>query len=320
MNEKISAYNNSIDFFKGTLIISVFLGHLIIGNINDTFVRYFIYSFHMPLFIGISGYLFNYNSLNESPKNFIKKLFRKIIVPYISAIAFYCSFISYKFILDCNISLFIINFFKNVIYSYYHLWYIQGYLSYIIITYFVLKLDLNMKKIIILSFGFSLIIYYLYFIADVTNIILKIFLRNFQLYFFIFFIIGYFLKEKKIDIKLNNRNWIIVISLFILNSILGFYIKNQYIVGLFFYLSNIFSVIFMLKICKEYSNFKINSINFMGSHSLYFYLWHILPIIILKSRILNENIYSYYILGIISFYGLYILLKKIFLKRGIKNV
>ena len=74
MNEKISAYNNSIDFFKGTLIISVFLGHLIIGNINDTFVRYFIYSFHMPLFIGISGYLFNYDFLKNSPKGFYKKI------------------------------------------------------------------------------------------------------------------------------------------------------------------------------------------------------------------------------------------------------
>lgn len=236
-------------------------------------------------------------------------------LPYISAVVFYYSFINYKFILDYDIYSFIINFLKNVIYSYYHLWYIQGYLSYIIITYFILKLNLNMKKIIILSFVFSLIIYYLYFIADANNVILKIFLRNFQLYFFIFFILGHFIKEKKININLNNKNWIIFIVLFILNSILGFYIKNQYIVGLFFYFSNVFSTIFILKICEKYSNFKINSINFMGCHSLYFYLWHILPIIILKSRILNKNIYLYYTLGIISFYGLYIILKKIFSEK-----
>lgn len=149
-----------------------------------------------------------------------------------------------------------------------------------------------------------------------NNVVINIFLNNFRLYNLVFFIIGCYIKEKKIDIKLNNRNWIIIIVLFILNSILGFYIKNQYIVGLFFYLSNVFSVIFILKICEEYSNFKINSINFMGNHSLYFYLWHILPIVILRSRILNKNIYLYYILGIISFYVLYIILKKIFLKKG----
>lgn len=177
-----------------------------------------------------------------------------------------------------------------------------------------------MNKIIILSFVFSLFIYYLYFMTERDNIVINIFLNNFRLYNLSFFMIGYYIKEKKININLNNKNWIIFIGLFILNSILGFYIKNQYIVGLFFYLSNVFSVIFILKICEEYSNFKINSINFMGKHSLYFYLWHILPIITLKSRILNENIYLYYILGIISFYGLYIILKKIFFKRGIKNV
>lgn len=320
MREKISAYNNSIDFFKGTLIISVFLGHLIIGNINDTFIRYFIYSFHMPLFIGISGYLFNFEFLNNFPKKSLKKVLKKIIVPYILANIIYSGLINIKFLLESDIYLFVVNFFKNIIYSYYHLWYIQGYISYIIISYFLLKLNLKINKTIILSFIFSLFIYYLYFITERNNVVVSIFLNNFRLYNLNFFIIGYYIKEKKIDIKLNNRNWIIIIGLFILNSILGFYIKNQYIVGLFFYLSNVFSIIFLLKLCEKYSNFKVNSINFMGKYSLYFYLWHILPIIILKSKILNENIYLYYILGIISFYGLYIILKKIFFKRGIKNV
>ena len=76
-------YNQSIDFVKGILILLVFLGHLIIGKIEDNLVRYFIYSFHMPLFIGISGYLFNFNSLNNNPKVFIKKLFGRILIPYI---------------------------------------------------------------------------------------------------------------------------------------------------------------------------------------------------------------------------------------------
>lgn len=217
--------------------------------------------------------------------------------------------------LRLDVYLFVINFFKSIIYSYYHLWYIQGYMSYIIVSYFLLKLNLKINKTIILSFIFSLFIYYLYFITERNDIVVRIFLNNFRLYNLVFFIIGCYIKEKKINIRLNTKNWIIFIGLFILNSILGFYIKNQYIVGVFFCLSNIFSVIFILKICEEYSNFKINSINFMGSHSLYFYLWHILPIIILKNRILNKNIYLYYILGIISFDGLYIILKKIFSEK-----
>ena len=88
--------------------------------------------------------------------------------------------------------------------------------------------------------------------------------------------------------------------------------KNQYIVGLFFYISNVFSIIFLLKLCEEYPNFKIDYINFIGNHSLYFYLWHMLPIIILKSKVLDKNIYLYYFLGLISFYLLYLILKKYF--------
>ena len=194
MKEKINMYNNSIDFFKGTLIISVFLGHLIIGNINNTFVRYFIYSFHMPLFIGISGYLFNYNFLKSSPKDFIKKLFKKIIVPYILANIIYSGVINIKFLLRLDVYLFVINFLKSIIYSYYHLWYIQGYISYIIISYFLLKLNLKMNKTIILSFIFSLIIYYLYFLIKTENTFLRIFLNNFRLYNLIFFIIGFYVK------------------------------------------------------------------------------------------------------------------------------
>ena len=176
------------------------------------------------------------------------------------------------------------------------------------------KYEKNYYFIFCVQFNYLLFIFY----SRCKQCNSEDFFKKFSIIFFIF---GHFIKEKKININLNNKNWIIFIVLFILNSILGFYIKNQYIVGLFFYLSNIFSVIFILKICEKYSNFKVNSINFTGSHSLYFYLWHILPIIVLKSRVLNKNICLYYILGVISFYGIYIILKKIFLKKGgLKNV
>lgn len=307
----IKNYNNLIDYFKGTLIISVFLGHLIVGNTNNNFIRYFIYSFHMPLFVGISGYLFNYNFLNNSPKNFINKLFKKIIVPYILANIIYSGLININFLFELNSYKFIFNFIKNIVYSSYHLWYIQGYLSYIIISY-VLTKKFKTHTIIIFSIILSLVIYYFYFFYKNNNPILMIFLNNFRLYNLIFFIIGYYIKGKKIDIKLNNKNWIIFIMLFIINSVLGFYMKNQYIVGLFFYISNVFSIIFLLKLCEEYPNFKIDYINFIGNHSLYFYLWHMLPIIILKSKVLDKNIYLYYFLGLISFYLLYLILKKYF--------
>ena len=70
--------NKKIDFIKAFAIITVIVGHSIqFGSGPDYFyfgnpVFRFIYSFHMPLFMLISGYLF-YNSL-------IRHSFRKCIV------------------------------------------------------------------------------------------------------------------------------------------------------------------------------------------------------------------------------------------------
>lgn len=53
--------NDSIDFAKGFLMIFVILGHIVQGTIEDGNLRGVIYSFHMPLFLFISGYMINLN-------------------------------------------------------------------------------------------------------------------------------------------------------------------------------------------------------------------------------------------------------------------
>lgn len=49
--------NTSVDVAKGGLILLVVIGHFLLGTLDDNFVRYYIYSFHMPMFIFISGFL-----------------------------------------------------------------------------------------------------------------------------------------------------------------------------------------------------------------------------------------------------------------------
>lgn len=65
-----------IDFSKVIGIWLVVLGHM--GLANDTIIN-IIYSFHMPLFFFISGYLVKPKSL----KNTIKKNFIALIIPYV---------------------------------------------------------------------------------------------------------------------------------------------------------------------------------------------------------------------------------------------
>lgn len=59
--------NNSIDVAKGGLIFLVVLGHLLLGSLNNNFLRFFIFSFHMSMFIFISGYLVKIEKLTSRP-------------------------------------------------------------------------------------------------------------------------------------------------------------------------------------------------------------------------------------------------------------
>ena len=80
----------SIDYIKGVLIFLVVWAHFISSFLlkdNSTFLRdplyKAIYSFHMPLFVFISGWFFK-NSTDNSFFCFIKKQFFRLIVPQIS--------------------------------------------------------------------------------------------------------------------------------------------------------------------------------------------------------------------------------------------
>lgn len=85
--------NNYIDIVKGVAIILVVIGHCFqFGTGNTNFetgaffsnpVFKFIYSFHMPLFMLVSGYLFHY-SINRSTHDIIKGKLTGIILPLIS--------------------------------------------------------------------------------------------------------------------------------------------------------------------------------------------------------------------------------------------
>ena len=80
-----------LDIIKAILIILVIIGHSIQYGSGSTYLEKqlffnnylfkFIYSFHMPLFIMISGYL-SYNSLNKNSlkETFISK-FKSLIIP-----------------------------------------------------------------------------------------------------------------------------------------------------------------------------------------------------------------------------------------------
>lgn len=88
--------NPFLDILKGALIIIVVIGHVIQVNYPNTFdqVVFFrlIYSFHMPLFIFISGYIAYLSEKEESITSKSWKKFIQLMVP------FFAWYFLYKFI------------------------------------------------------------------------------------------------------------------------------------------------------------------------------------------------------------------------------
>lgn len=68
----------TIDTFRGIGILLVVLGHT--AGLPTSLHNY-IYSFHMPAFFILSGYLFNPNKIDTNAFNFIKAKFYRLIVP-----------------------------------------------------------------------------------------------------------------------------------------------------------------------------------------------------------------------------------------------
>ena len=84
MAKKVSgdARINWVDMARGYGIILVIIGHIeSFGTQWDHVLRSEIYSFHMPLFFMISGFLFS--AMKYTPKEFLAKRLKGIMLPYL---------------------------------------------------------------------------------------------------------------------------------------------------------------------------------------------------------------------------------------------
>jgi fucose 4-O-acetylase-like acetyltransferase len=94
---------NFIDTAKGICILLVLLGH--VYEIPLPLFKY-IYSFHMPAFFFISGYLFNTIRLSENYFEFFKIKWKRLIIPYFSmGLICYTLFVIYPIITSKHIGL-----------------------------------------------------------------------------------------------------------------------------------------------------------------------------------------------------------------------
>ncbi|MRI62469.1 hypothetical protein EDM00_00450 [Ornithobacterium rhinotracheale] len=286
----------NIDFLKGALIILVISGHLILGKMDEMLIRTFIYSFHMPLFIGISGYLFNYEKVeNLNIIKLLKKYWLRAILPWIFAvIGFY---IISRISKSINFSL------KSFIFSfitpYYHLWFIPGFISWILTTYILKKLKISNIYLLFISFIISSIFLAfhlkpsLYFGYGKLSSIISIVTSVLRPFFYFFFIFGFFLR-KKILPNITTKHLAFIIFFFC-SIIYVFYYPNPWLYALNFFSINIFS---LLSLSQKNLIPRSKSIEWIGINSLGLYLWHVVPIILAQNLTINPPSINYYILAI----------------------
>lgn len=196
-----------IDLLKTTLIFCVVYGHLIQyygeeASCLNSFIWTFIYSFHMPLFIFLSGYCFTYK--NETRKEIFKKA-KQLLIPGISVSAIVVFVLLSNFYIKEFFYISISNlwFLKSLFYSilimygYRRNWKIT--VITIIILWFMLRSGLA------LAFGENNRL--------INCFILSIGGWNGCLFLYPFFILGYLMKHYKLLINKNNNIVFICFSL-----------------------------------------------------------------------------------------------------------
>lgn len=297
-----------IDYVKGCLIILVFLGHIIPGNINEVFPRYAIYSFHMPLFIGISGFLLNIERLDINFSTLVPKYWKRLILPWIIAVLL--------FFFETNLykgnAIDVKNFIVAFAHPWYHLWYILGFISYLIISCVLWTCLKKMKYKWILIFGIAFCISAIskwnvlasVFIDGYSKMIYDTIQYDFRLYNYVFFVIGLFLRycyehHKMFSIKHFEILRCILITSMIM-MIVSFYNMNTNLNNILFFVMCITFLIIILYDCVKKYIPRSNTLEFLGKYSLPIYLYHILCIQI-AHLICKEGTNEYYIVGIITF-------------------
>lgn len=125
MNKKAQCREPYYDYLKGILITFVIIGHFLPGTLEENFLRYLIYSVHMPIFFVLSGFLFNITRVYEEPAGkTIKKYLQRFLTSWILANNVY-------YFLNCLVGskvCTIVQYIKQYIFLYYHLWYVVGFL------------------------------------------------------------------------------------------------------------------------------------------------------------------------------------------------
>lgn len=220
--------DSRLDFAKGVLIILVVLGHSFFPleingkNATDFYLHRFIYSFHMPAFMLLSGFFF-YRSNSKSLKSVLISKIRSIGVPFLCFSCVIWALITIKSYLFSS---------ETLSRNGFHL--LQDLISFVLtskVMWFLLSLLLNCFIVALLSrlsygwVGYIMVILGSFFIpADHSYIYPG------YLFMFPFFLTGYEIKKRNMSLfSLVGKSTIILILSCVALIGLFYFNKDTYI-------------------------------------------------------------------------------------------
>lgn len=277
-----------VDILKGIAIICVFIGHttsMEYGNVSGM-LKIWIYSFHMPLFFFLSGYVFFIKNCDDY-KTFLKKKIKSIIIPLISfsVISVIFDLLYYTLLLhDPDHSLQIeinklIGIFTQQKTGEYNtvLWFLPCLFVVENIFYWIIKFTNKYNKTCVIYIS-ALCIYFVGVIYIKTIGILLPWCIETSMIAILFMSIGYLMKINKEYFEILNAKWTIV--LFAINIIVAFvnYSLSGYIVDLnidaignplLFPVAALSGILGFVTLFKNVK--KLRMIKYIGRNSLMFY-------------------------------------------------
>lgn len=215
MRERI----NYIYYTKGIAILFVIFGHVYSGN---NIATTWIYSFHMPLFFIISGFLLKLNK-NKDTKSMILKKFKSLMVPYI--LFSIINIVGFYLIKDLLYEVFKGNIFNTItLFGIGALWFLPAlFISETLFLFEKNNISKNKyKALFYISIVFIIAIFIFVSKGNYTNVIGKLTIVLVRSMVALFFInIGYYLYKVISKINFKIYQILILIAISIIFSILN---------------------------------------------------------------------------------------------------
>lgn len=269
-----SKYNPTIDTLKGCLILLVIAGHTFTEGVSGNPVKWAIYSFHMPLFLGLSGYLIDRQKLqHDSISSLVANYKTRLFLPWLLAWG------AYVLLIGSPRGLGLQGVARALLQPPHHTWYVPAFLLFVGITWLCRKVNPTGLLLVSLVVGVGGMVAFR--LGHHNGPLAAMPLPDGRyLTMLPFFVFGHWLRHKGL-----RASYVMLVP-----AAIGFaayqycYDHPQGVAEILPYLVLNLS---LLSILPRLLDFRISSpvVRQMGYDSLYFYLWHPFIIHVAKATI-----------------------------------